>query len=686
MKNRKMLDIMGLADEKYVLEADPKSKKRISMSKFKWTTFLSAAACLLLILNVAIIVPILMSKDETTPPGSDAPGNGNIVIQNPSSKDDPSDKEDEYTPDMQFLKNPALLGAIDAYYKNGGSLEKVEGTLENESDSMQDASQEEISDQLKDFITDINDNQVDGISEGDIAKRSDKYLYYLNGTTLYVYSINGGASKAECVLPLDGYVEKMNSISNSLAEGLEEIEKIDGTEPFEMYLSKDFKTLTIIIKSEEYYGNDMTGIVTIDVSASPTIEFKDFKVFSGEYITSRVVDDEILLFTKYYAPKKYDTEHPETYIPFYLIDKFEDFRYSDAIYFPPKLSSSTYITVSRIDQKKLRVQESVSYLSYSEDIYVSQENIFLTRPISVAESVGFAPIDTEIAVIGYKSDLFQNKGSVTVKGYVKDQYSLDEYEGILRVATTSYIKESDRYVSTASLFCIDIEKMEIEASVECFAPKSEIVRSVRFDGTNGYICTSYQEVLIDPVFFFDLSDLSNITYTETGEIDGYSSSLINIGGGYVIGIGYGDNTSTLKIEAYKQNGDSVVPVCYEVFAKTKFSTNYKSYLVDRENHLLGLAVSTYAAETGAYEDSYLLLHFNGEFFDKMVAVEISHKNTGSARAFYEDKFLYVVTDSDFNAYGVGSLRDLPFTSADGTTSGVQGGTDQTPNGPAWPSN
>lgn len=728
MKNRKMLDVLGFADEKYVSEADPTKQKSVSKSKFSWITVLSAAACFLLILNIAIIVPILANKDEPTAPNNSGGLNhiqngGDIIqnnsstptqnttdhIQNPNVDNGEENGGEEYTPDMQFLKNPQLLGALDKYFDKdyADGKDEIMGDL---SDKLQEETQEQLeSDKGESFhpdggnindalekdendstiSPDLNDNQVQGVSEADIAKRSDTHLFYLRGTTLYVYSINGAASKAECVLPLGGYLEQLETLAQeliSLSNG--DMYEVLDTAQWEMYLSADFKTLTIIATTNSYLPC-ATGMVILDVSNAPTVEFKDFKIFAGEYVTSRVVGDEMLLFTKYRVPKGYNKENPMAYVPFYVQNG--ETRYTNDIYFPSELSGNAYITVTRLSQNKLRVLESVSYLSYSDNIYVSKENVYLTREIPLSGISGnqflekveidemdpnnsyrqFEAMDTEIAVIGYNSALFQNRGTAVIKGYVHNQYSFDEYEGIIRVATTSYVeRENGGYVSSASLWCIDISTMEIAASVENFAPSGDVVRSARFDGTMAYVCTSLQKLIFsDPVFFFDLSDLNNITYSDTGIIDGYSSSLINIGGGYLVGIGYGNNSSTLKIEVYKEEDNKVVTVCVEEFSRTYFSTDYKSYYVDRTNHLLGLAISTYSDDSKKYEDSYLLLHFDGEYFDKVIALGINHNSEDSVRAFYEKSYLYVVTDKEFNAFEVGRLNGLPFVSTDGEVTG-----------------
>lgn len=707
MKKRKMLDVMGLADDKYVMEADPR-KQKATKPRLKWATLLAAAACLLLIFNVSIIVPLLSKSNGTNPPstGSDLnhiqnPQGGNIV-QNPSSNsnnhiENPDENNQgeatppELTPELQFVKNPALLGALDNLFQKGNygnSLDKeeqegIQDALENEkNETFEDMREELESDSSAGSgkpSTDINDNQVAGISESDIAKRSDKYLYYLKGTKLHIYSINGKNSQLECMHPLGNYIEKTKNLGKNSFDKLEEELDANASQQFEMYLSSDYKVLTIIIKPRY---KDATGVLTLDVSASPSIEICDFKIFSGAYLTSRMVNNELLLFTKFSVFRSYDKENPLTYIPYYTSCGEE--YLTDDIYFPSNLSSNAYITVSRIDASGLKVKESASYLSYNGDIYVSHDNIYLTRQV-VSTDPSLKPLlrtpyETDIAIVSYKDEWLMNRGTVRVEGYIKDQYSLDEYQGVLRIVTTSYMPDSnmtgtlkeelskqDPTISTgttASLYCIDLESMTVIASVLDFAPIDEVVRSVRFDGTSAYVCTSYEEVLVDPVFFFDLSDLSNITYTDTGEIDGYSSSLINIGGGYVVGIGYGDSSSTLKIEVYKEVGDKVESVCVEEFKNTYFATNYKAYYVDRQRHLIGLAITEGAT------DRYLLLHFNGTHFDIVLNTEVSHNIRNLVRGFYQNSYYYIATDVGFTVCPVGNMDNLStYTQESATNNG-----------------
>ena len=237
---------------------------------------------------------------------------------------------------------------------------------------------------------------------------------------------------------------------------------------------------------------------------------------------------------------------------------------------------------------------------------------------------------------------------------------MDQHEGILRVVTSTAVttvRETvfDGYASldtnerrfNVNLYCVDVNTWEIAASVIGFAPDGEDAQSVRFDGYNAYVCTAEVITITDPVYFFDLSDLNNITWKDTGTIDGYSTSLIELGDGYLLGIGYGDKRH-LKVEVYEEAEEGVVSVCsYE--QDVAFSIEYKSYLIDRESDLIGIPVYYYVDGEGYVE--YRLLRFDGETIQEIliepmsneisIAVEHCIYNT---RAFIADGYLYVFSD------------------------------------------
>ena len=253
---------------------------------------------------------------------------------------------------------------------------------------------------------------------------------------------------------------------------------------------------------------------------------------------------------------------------------------------------------------------------------------------------------------------------------------MDEKDGLLRVFTTvneaklsvyasaktqdemnaidpsDYTAEELRsdFITSASLYCIDLKKMSICASVVKFAPKGESVQSARFDGDKAYVCTAV--VFDDPVFVFDLSDLNNITYKDTGTIQGYSHSLIELGNGYLLGIGQSDRTTT-KIELYKETENSIVSVDVVELEYGYSSSNYKAYYINREKGVFGFAYYDYNGGSLKYYNIYEII---GEKIVLSYQVKIDMEIYGKCRGVLIDGYYYILTDSEANNFYVKRLH------------------------------
>ena len=481
----------------------------------------------------------------------------------------------------------------------------------------------------------VTDNQVQGVTESDIFKRSDKYIYYLRFNDLSIYSIDKENSQeiAALELPMEEDV---------LSWG------------FEMFLSQDCTILTVLSHQSLRSMGACTVVYSLDVSDPANIVLHEPMYFKGSYITSRIVDGDLLLIYNYRVTGKIDFDKPETFVPVYgTKDNLQPLP-AENIYCPVEDPTvARYTVIAKLDAKTLQVEDTAALLSYSNQIYVSQTAIYATYSCSSSVEEGDKIIQnarTEITGISYTGDELAVMGTVIVDGSVKDQYSMDEYNGILRVATSTSTttrqqrgNEENNWISTTgrarncNLYCIDLRTWEIAASVIAFAPDGEEVTSARFDGPMGYICTAEVIILTDPVYFFDLSDIHNITYKHTPVIDGYSSSLINFGD-FLLGIGVNEDRE-LKVEVYEETADGILPITsYERPAWT--SENYKSYYIDREANMVGLAVHDWAGKT-----HYFLLHFDGYQLNTVAQIPMSSSYVGRNRADIIDGYLYLLEET-----------------------------------------
>lgn len=117
-----------------------------------------------------------------------------------------------------------------------------------------------------------------------------------------------------------------------------------------------------------------------------------------------------------------------------------------------------------------------------------------------------------------------------VPGHLLNQFSLDEFEGNLRIATTQ--GELWNGNSLNNVYVID-EKMKTIGKIEGFA-KGEKIYSARFLGERAYLVTFKK---VDPFYVIDLKDAESPKILGYLKIPGYSDYLHPYDENYVIGIG-----------------------------------------------------------------------------------------------------------------------------------------------------
>ena len=121
-----------------------------------------------------------------------------------------------------------------------------------------------------------------------------------------------------------------------------------------------------------------------------------------------------------------------------------------------------------------------------------------------------------------------------VEGTLLNSYSMSEYDGVLRVATTSYDYDfgggQDNGVHILKVK--DAELIEIGA-VNGMG-RGETIQGVRFDGPRGYVVTFRQ---VDPLYVLDLSDPTAPELVGELKVPGYSTYLKPIDGDRVITVG-----------------------------------------------------------------------------------------------------------------------------------------------------
>ena len=146
--------------------------------------------------------------------------------------------------------------------------------------------------------------------------------------------------------------------------------------------------------------------------------------------------------------------------------------------------------------------------------------------------------ETTIYKFDLTGDQVRYAGSGIIAGWILNQFSLGEFEGVLRVATTIGHAGGWGEAARNQVYCLRLadEALDIIGKVEDLAPGEQIY-AARFLGSRGYLVTF---VNIDPLFTLDLSDPAAPRVVGELKVPGYSDYIHPFGAHHLITVGKDD--------------------------------------------------------------------------------------------------------------------------------------------------
>jgi len=221
-----------------------------------------------------------------------------------------------------------------------------------------------------------------------------------------------------------------------------------------------------------------------------------------------------------------------------------------------------------------------------------------------------------------------------VPGTPLNQFSFDEYDGYLRVATTSDQVWWSFGGSTKSVndMCVLNDKLSIAGSVRDLG-LDESIYAVRFLRDMGYVVTFKQT---DPLYVLDLSDPQNPELKGELEIPGYSSYLHPLTSNLMLGVGQDDwrvKLSLFDISNPSNPRELDTYILDEYW--TEISSTHHAFLQDADKSLFFIP-----GNTDEYAFSYA---------DNSLSLEKAIANVSPVRAIYIDDYLYVIGAEDIVA-------------------------------------
>ncbi len=173
-------------------------------------------------------------------------------------------------------------------------------------------------------------------------------------------------------------------------------------------------------------------------------------------------------------------------------------------------------------------------------VYASASAMYVAARHSQTQMSWFFSEDIEEASTIHKFNLTneppasQYAGSGVVKGRVLNQFSMDEFNGFFRLATTSGHLPNPKTHSTISILEQQANELVVVGKIDDIAP-TEDIRSARFMGDKGYIVTFKKT---DPLFVFDLADPFQPKIAGELKIPGFSTYMHRLDANHLLTIGY----------------------------------------------------------------------------------------------------------------------------------------------------
>ena len=389
--------------------------------------------------------------------------------------------------------------------------------------------------------------QVEGVSEGDIVKTDGKYIYAMSqqGDTLRIIRADGPQLEVVSVIYNDNFWGTEFYITGNdrlVIIGNEYIDIQPSPVPEPSVNTPGFRSADI------YYGvysRSFTVAAIYDITdRSAPAEARRISM-DGWNVSTRVIDSTLYLVTNrhiWHVP--YDRADSQSILPYCrdtnLGDEFEPLDYEN-IFFIPDTEDTSYLLIGAIDIYGNEPFEPTAYFGAGSNFFMSRSAMYITQfrweqPATSATGV----IDGSSDVMrweppSYKTDIMRfavngtdvsYTGTGTAEGSPINQYSMDEYNGYFRIATTDW--SIGTYVTV-----MDTSTMQTVGRTEPLAPEEQMY-SARFMGDMGYVVT-FQ--MVDPLFTIDLSDPYNPKVLGELKIPGFSQYLHPVGDGLLMGIG-----------------------------------------------------------------------------------------------------------------------------------------------------
>lgn len=450
-----------------------------------------------------------------------------------------------------------------------------------------------------------------GVDEADLIKTDGRYIYGIDKPISSSVIKNGSVSSSSEIAPDTGVAKSdiIRIMDTKHVDGFKEIQRISNDDANQkpwniagLYLHEAHKKLIALSSQKQnyhdnwfnsqYFANQKTEVLLIDVGAPAISKIDSTLHFEGQLIDSRRNGDTLYLVLRHYPDYQYindkalATTTAKDFLPTYQISNNKGKAEKQLITQPENCyveadqkGSADIVTLVAIDLssdvKNADPQiNSQCYVGSAEAVYASHDALYLaTTRWDYQAQDGIASynanVTTDIHKFNYDGLDFDYRGSGEVQGHLgyrqnSKSFRFSEHNDHLRIVTY----DEDQWITISQLEG-DVAQTAGGVASNKEAPKSPVSISIlkenpskkalqlvstlpnkarpepiglpqeqlyatRFLGDKAYVVTFR---VTDPLYVIDLSDPSDPFIAGELKVDGYSDYLHPVAESLLLGIG-----------------------------------------------------------------------------------------------------------------------------------------------------
>jgi len=417
--------------------------------------------------------------------------------------------------------------------------------------------------------------QVAGVDEGDMVKTDGQYIYISDGSAVHVVLAYPADALSNVTVISPPAEQGQHPYISAMYLHEDRLIIIHSSYQFEVGVPYALADALYKVPSWDEQAT-MVSIYDITDPARPVLVHQSG--VSGWYVGSRMVDGFVYAVTQKNVWAGDTVAVPEVVDG----DRPSKVRATEVHYDPSANEATSFISLLAVDAASGESSCLPVVGSASSIMYMSTTSLYLTTQKWPSTWLDSRPNDVTTAIYRLAVDglnvTLAAQGSVA--GHPISQFSLDEHDGHLRVATSSGWSEPSTAVTV-----LDLDLKEV-GRLEGIAP-GETMYASRFIDDRLYLVTA---IRVDPLFVVDLSDPAAPALRGELKVPGISTYLQMTEHGL---LGIGTDNGTLKVSLFDVTDDAPREIDTYLFAGYAYSDgqwDHHAVLWDERYDLLSLPV------------------------------------------------------------------------------------------------